>query len=123
MQKALLQQLGLSNEQANLRRARQSEAQQAALDECKLTIGQARLNLRIAETQRRLRSEELERSVELQNLEVQLKRLEQQRVQRDVDYEGRSTSDGDFDATTDKLRDLDHDTAEYKVTYSAEITN
>lgn len=122
-EQARLRQLQLANAQAQLTLSRQSEAQHLSIEQQGLANEQARLTLQIAESQRRLRDEELRRGVELQKQDIELKRLQQQRAEHEIAFDGQYRYGRDFKVTSTKMRDLNDEYAEYKVEYYAAITN
>jgi hypothetical protein len=120
---ARLRQLELANKQAEVALSRQHEAQELAVEQQRLSNEQSRLTLQINESQRSLRHDELAKTVELLKHDVQLKRLQEIKTQREVDNSGRYKFERTFSLTSAKERDINEKTAEYAVRFSFDFAN
>ncbi len=121
-EEAHLSQLRLGNQQASLALKVQDKAQDLGLEQQRLTNEQARLVLRTNEAQRSLRHEELEKSVQLQQQDIELKRLQQTKATHDIEYSQHYRFSRDFTLTAQKRGEINN-LAEYAATYSFSFEN
>lgn len=125
---ARLRQLQLSNEQAAVALSTQRDAQKLALEQQRLANEQARLTLQINETQlnetqRRLRQEELEKALLLEQQDLDLKRLQQTKAQHELAHSTRYRFTRQFTITARKDRDIDQDFGDFSVDWGYEFVN
>lgn len=113
---ARLREVQLVNEQAALALSVQHKSQDASLAQQRLANEQAHLTLQIGETQRRLRQQELEHAVRLQEQDIELKR-------HNLAYSSRYRFSRSFTLKISKVRDIGEEFAEYLANYSFEFTN
>lgn len=115
-EEAKLRQVELSNEQTRLSASIQKEQQDLSLALQKLGVQQAGFALRIAQSQERLRTEEMALSVRVQ-------KLESEKREHDLAYSTTYRFEPTHGLKAKKRRELGNGLAEYELTYWFKITN
>jgi hypothetical protein len=120
---ARLEQVRLSNSQATLAVEFQTKTQSMAIEQQRLATEQGRLVLAVAESQRKLRDQELRQSVKLQEQEITLKKLQALKTAHEVELQGKYRFGRAFKLDGKRLREISDKIGEYELIHGFQFEN
>jgi len=118
-----VRQLELANLQATIALGTQAEAQRLAIEQQRLTNRQADLTLQITNSQKELRHDELQKTIENLQHDINLKQAQTIKAELDVKTSQRYKFAPRFSISSGKDRDIDSNISEYAVKYSFDVEN
>jgi hypothetical protein len=120
---ARLEQVRLANSQAILTLSFQAKTQMMAVEQQRLATEQSRLSLSIADSQQKLRDLELRQNLKLQEEEIALRKLQNEKATHEMQYQGKYRFEHVFKLECKKRRDIDATTAEFELTHGFQFVN
>jgi len=118
-----LQEKQLSVQQASIVLQTQAQSNQLDVDLKKIAADQARIALDTQKNERELKSTQLAAEVALKKQEVSLNKLKEKQQEHDVQYSNNYRSSVEMDLWATKLRKMDGDRNEYKITLLFALKN